>query len=294
MNCGNTDICLSNSRLSLEIAYPGEKYKGSRFDWNGFITQVTLDGVHTFCVPESLTPGAGSGGQGFCGEFGIENALGYEEAHVGHCFTKIGVGQLRKPDNQPYDFFRNYEVLPSSGSVTAAAHKVLFCTNSARVDGYSCKYEKEIVLAGDAFHISYSLTNTGSKKIDTTEYCHNFVGINQRPVSGAYKLKIPGRMTLEKTKGDILESEGEVSWPEQQERQEFYCTFKDYDTQGDYSWELYNREAGVGVRETDDFPVFKFALWGSRHVISPETFIKLEVEPDATVTWKRSYEFFYK
>ena len=53
---------LANHRLQVEIAEPGEVYHGSRFDWTGFITQVTLDGEHTYCVPESLVPGQGSDG----------------------------------------------------------------------------------------------------------------------------------------------------------------------------------------------------------------------------------------
>ena len=37
-------IVLTGDRLKVEIARPGEFYNGTRFDWSGHITQVTLDG----------------------------------------------------------------------------------------------------------------------------------------------------------------------------------------------------------------------------------------------------------
>ena len=33
-------IILQNSNLKLRIETPGEKYSGSRFDWNGTVTQI--------------------------------------------------------------------------------------------------------------------------------------------------------------------------------------------------------------------------------------------------------------
>lgn len=87
---------LSNGILTVDIADIGE-YKGTRFDWTGFITQVTLEeGKHTFCVPESLKPDEGTGGKGLCNEFGISRAIGYDEAPIGGWFPKIGVGLLQK------------------------------------------------------------------------------------------------------------------------------------------------------------------------------------------------------
>ncbi|MBE3039355.1 MAG: hypothetical protein IMZ62_11155, partial [Chloroflexi bacterium] len=42
-------ILLNSQRLEVEISTPGAAYHSTRFDWSGFITQVTLDGAHTFC-----------------------------------------------------------------------------------------------------------------------------------------------------------------------------------------------------------------------------------------------------
>lgn len=51
---------ISRGRLDVEITEPGERYSGSRFDWTGFVAQITLDGKHTFCGSESEVEGVGS------------------------------------------------------------------------------------------------------------------------------------------------------------------------------------------------------------------------------------------
>ncbi len=291
----NSEISIYNNRLSVQISYPGAVYKGSRFDWNGFITQVTLDGRHTFCVPESLIPGKGSGGQGFCGEFGIEEGLGYKDTYVNNYFVKIGVGHLKKIDSKPYDFFRRYPVVPHACDITLAGQKVSFHGKPVILDGYSYEYSKEIMLEDNFLIITYTLKNMGSQKIETTEYCHNFIGIDNNLVSSSYKLKIPGDIKVENTVGEVRVAEDKsLTWPHYEQKQEFYCVVKDYNNSSGYSWELYNSNARAGLREINDFPVSKLAIWGSRHVISPEAFIRLELDPGQTKRWVRRYEFFFK
>jgi len=103
---------LENDRLKVDIAAPGEVYSGSRFDWTGFITQITLDHAVTFCVPERLEKGVGTGGVGLSNEFGIDQPLGYDEVKVGQQFPKIGVGLLTKASESDYDFFTIMTLLP--------------------------------------------------------------------------------------------------------------------------------------------------------------------------------------
>lgn len=77
---------LRNEHLIVDIAAVGD-YKGTRFDWSGFITGITMrEGNHSFCVPESLKSGEGTGGSGLCNEFSLKEAIGYEDAPVGDSF----------------------------------------------------------------------------------------------------------------------------------------------------------------------------------------------------------------
>lgn len=281
---------LRNDRLSVEISYPGKKYCGSRFDWMGFITQVTLDKKHTFCVPESLEKGKGSGGCGLCGEFGIHEPVGYDETPVGGYFHKIGIGLLKKPDMQPYDFFRKYEVMPADSSVfndrTSADLSLVVPVHN----GYGYIYRKSIGLGENQLKITYFLTNTGDKSISTTEYCHNFIGIDNNSIGSSYSLKLPCRINMSEVRGPVNTDDNIFFWPDGF-CGEFYCQLSDYKKEG-FSWEVYDSKAGSGIRETDDFTIQKFALWGCKHVVSPEAFIKINLEPGASQSWSREYEFF--
>ncbi len=284
------DIVLSNERLSVEISYPGEKYNGSRFDWCGLITQVTLDGKHTFCVKESLEPGKGSGGCGLCGEFGIREPVGFDETPVGEYFPKIGVGLLKRPDTEPYDFFRKYEVKPVDFNVISDNTSADLSAVMPVHNGYGYIYKKSISLSQNKLKITYILENTGEKKISTTEYCHNFIGIDNNSIGSNYSLKLPCDIHPEGVSGEIIVKDKEISWPDSFSG-EFYSQFKDFDCSGNSTWELYDSKSGVSVKETDDFIPQKFALWGSKHVASPEAFANIDIEPGEKQTWLREYEF---
>lgn len=288
-------LVLCNERLTVNIASPGTLYRGSRFDWSGFITQVNLDDQHTFCVPESLEEGKGSGGCGLCGEFGIRMPIGYDEAQVGECFPKLGVGNLIKPDDAPYDFFRPYTVNPAEWEVDANDTEAVFSMRSQPCNGYRYSYTKKITLDNNRLTIAYILQNTGDKPIETNEYCHNFVGIDNTPVGPQYKLRLPATAVVKLLQGDLIVSDAAatVTWPIGPMKQEFYCTVTPSCAQEQFSWELINSTAGVGVREKDDFIPSDFAIWGSNHVISPESFVSISIKPGQTQQWMREYEFFY-
>lgn len=278
----------------MVVSEPGTEYRGSRFDWNGFVKQVTLDGRHSFCVPESLTPGKGTGGCGLCGEFGIDEALGYEEAPIGGYFTKIGVGLLQKTGAGPYEFSGQYSVVPALSRVGRTGDSAEFMVCAPDCGGYAYEYRKDISLRENHLIISYFLKNVGTRAIRTTEYCHNFMGIDGLKVNGEYSLKLPfpAPISMEAVVGEFRESNGVITWPDTVMQRDFYCIIPDCRSNDTYSWELYNSRAGAGVRAAGDFQVYRFALWGFRHVISPETFIRLELEPGQSKTWARDYEFY--
>lgn len=283
---------LKNDRLLVEVSKLGAYYNGARFDWNGFITQITLDGQHTFCVPESLEPGIGSGGCGLCGEFGIDKPIGYDDTSVGDYFIKIGVGLLKKADMSEYDFFKPYEIIQQSCDVIVDRDAVTFSISTSEYNGYAYDYQKKITVAENRLEISYLLHNTGTKKISTNEYCHNFIGIDTANVDSSYSLTLPCEIRMEKVNGKLHVKDNKITWLDTEMKEQFYCQIQNYDKKTSSSWELYNHKVSIGVRETNDFPVYRFALWGYKHVISPEAFINIELEHGQTQKWTREYEFF--
>src|SRR5439155_23929807 len=55
--------------------------------------------------------------------------------------------------------------------------------------GWGYEYVKRLALpAGDELTIEHRLKNTGTKAIDTEQYCHNFVILDQQPVGPGYRL----------------------------------------------------------------------------------------------------------
>jgi hypothetical protein len=163
----NKPIELKSDRLSIEIAYPGTVYSGSRFDWNGFITGIVLDGKHSFCMPESLTPGQGSGGFGLCNEFGIDTPIGYDDAKPGEKFPKLGTGLLTRPDESDYFFFNKYEVTPFAIKIENDNNTALFEVDPLDCNGYAVKMTKKISVDDNKLSVDYHLENVGSKPVIT-------------------------------------------------------------------------------------------------------------------------------
>ncbi|HQI85792.1 MAG TPA: hypothetical protein PKV20_14530 [Anaerolineae bacterium] len=299
----NSPIVLRSHRLTVEIAQPGSVYSGTRFDWTGFITQVTLDKAHTFCVPESFEPGQGTGGVGLCGEFGIEEVIGYDEAQPGDPFPKLGIGLLARPDEQPYNFFRPYEIVaPFPIHVTTGPTQATFTVEPVECRGYAVRLTKTITVEGAELTIAYALENVGEKPIATTEYVHNFVGIDGHAIGPDYHLRMPYTIGFAAPPEPLAErmaqmmaildvQGGDIRCKATPEHP-FYCRPLGFTATDAPQWELVHEPTGVGMREYDDFTPARVAVWGTTHVISAEIFIPLTVQPGEIQYWTRRYEFF--
>lgn len=288
---------LSNGILTVDIADIGD-YSGTRFDWTGFITQVTLEeGKHTFCVPESLKPGEGTGGRGLCNEFGISRAIGYDEAPIGEWFPKLGVGLLQKKDSQLYSFDKDYTVIPFAKEIMIDNKVVKYTVRPMESNGYAMQLIKTISLHEDQLIIEYELHNKGDKPFQTEEYVHNFIGIDGLSTGSDFELRLPGALKVEEPESsytkDLLEvSSNTLSWAREPDRP-FYCMLRGWEEpEAEFNWELIHKPSGIGVRESGDFPVARMALWGERHVISPEIFVNISLLPRQSKSWSRIYRFF--
>jgi hypothetical protein len=180
---------LSNRRLNVEVARPAAIYRGSRFDWSGWISKVTLDGAHTFTSSESLISGEGTGGFGLCNEFSMNQPIGYYDCLPGETFPKLGVGLLTRPDEAQYNFFRNYSVNPFPIEITQTNNSITFESETQPCRGFAARLKKIICMEENMLRIDYQLINIGSKTLETDEYNHNFVNINGSMLGPAYRLQ---------------------------------------------------------------------------------------------------------
>ncbi|EFM11413.1 conserved hypothetical protein [Paenibacillus curdlanolyticus YK9] len=293
-------IILASDQLQVEIEQCGQpgQYAGARFDWTGFVKQVKLTGSgHTFCTRVSLVPGEEADGGGLCNEFGIGGPNGYEEAAPGESFLKIGVGALTRLSEAEYDFAEAYPIALSPVETEQGGDYIRYRSVSPTVNGYAYTYEKTVTVTGREVAIAYRLTNNGVKPITTTEYVHNFIAINSKPIGPDYVLRLP----LAFANRDGFEPIDELVKPLQMDGDSmrwepvtdiFYAQYSPAAEQVPFYWELKDEQTGAGLRESGSDPVAYYALWGNSHVVSPEAFVQVDLAPGETKCWTRSYTFF--
>jgi hypothetical protein len=289
---------LKNELLTLEIPEPGKTYTWPRFDWMGMVSQVTYKGRHTFCTTETRNPWrVTKRGIGLCNEFGIEQAVGYADCKPGERFPKIGVGLLLKKSEKRYRFFKNYSIKPFPYSVTRNNDSLIFKAGAAETRGYAVEYVKTILLEKNRFTVDYTLKNTGAKAVNTNEYFHNFVSINHENIGPEYVLKFPFKLnaaafTMTIDPGAFFRiQENRLTWHETPKK-EFFIRHVNPSPLENGFWSLEHTRHKVGIKETCDFPIDLINLWGKKHVVSPEIFYTLTVNPGETASWRRVYEVY--
>lgn len=287
---------LKNKNLEIHIDLPLENYNFSRFDWTGKIVKVKFQNIQLTSMESYDVQNENHAGKGFYNEFGIDTALGFDETDIGGWFHKIGVGLLKKGDAK-YSANKNYEIQPAEFKITTELEKLLICCKSKSINGYSYVLKKEIELQDNSFSIKYYLKNTGKKDIITDEYVHNFMAINKELIGDNYILKFPFQLkpllfiesVNPEQKVEIGRNNIKFSGCP---RETFFFSnltgFKNVDAQ----WELLNLESSIGLSETGSFQTNKVNLWGAKHVISPELFYDISIQPGQSTQWSRMYNFF--
>lgn len=295
-------IILFNSNLKLKIETPGEKYRGSRFDWNGTVTQVWYKGKKMLASEKMIFHRNDKiYGRGLHNEFGIKNCIGYDDIPVGEYFPKIGTGWLKK-DNDPYFFFTQYKLdtLDFSWNKVSDTKAVFMCDSGIR-NGYGYKYTKTIELVDDYFTIQYNLENIGEKKISTTEYIHNFLLPGKNNINSHLELSFNWEYQKENLSENVL-SENLIDFTSNgikfftQPNCEYFLggiweARKDKNFSENGSWKIIDSKSKVSISESDSFVPYHCDVWGHKQCVSPELFIWIDVDPDAQKSWTRTYNF---
>lgn len=287
---------LRNELFELRIDLPTENYLGSRFDWSGKITSVTFNNTAITGVERTDTKVGEHCGKGFYNEFGIDSPLGFENTEIGDWFHKIGVGLLRK-DSDTYDFQRAYEVQPAEFRVSKNDTKIAITCTSRLHNDYGYILQKEIAVMEGGFRISYRLRNTGKKSIETSEYCHNFLMVDEELIGHNYHLKFPFPLQPDHF-GETVNPEKKVVLGKNDfsflgtPKEQFFFSNLSGSHKVTAQWELLNSNTKIGIRETGSFPTHSINLWGWTHVISPELFHGISLPAGQTTEWSRTYEVF--
>ena len=97
---------LKNNHLELHIDAPTENYSCTRFDWTGKISQLKFQNIPLTTIENTDLINTACFGKGFYNEFGIDTPLGFHETAIGGWFHKIGIGLLKK-ENEQYLFHKS-------------------------------------------------------------------------------------------------------------------------------------------------------------------------------------------
>lgn len=299
-------VQLSNGLVQTTLYLPDTAqgyYRGTRFDWAGAFKGLDYNN-HSYVEPwfENYNPKTHDAINGPAEEF---VALGYADAKPGDTFVKIGVGVLRKPNDKPYAFATNYEVV-DYGKWTVKTRRrkkstdeVEFRHELTDATGYGYAYTKTVRLSKGKpeLVLEHSLKNTGQKPIETSGYNHNFWVIDHQPTGPQITVRFPFEVKGEgKGFGTTILAQGNslnYSRALDKKEQVFSSGLQGFGpTDSDYNFRIENTKSGAGLRATGDQPLEKLVYWACATTSCPEPYIRLKAAPGQTITWTIRYEFY--
>ena len=275
-------------------------YRATRFDWSGVIFDLEFAGHHLYnpwfsstdetvrdfvYKADGIAAAPNSAMTGPVEEF--QKPIGYDTAKPGETFLKVGVGLLKKADNDPYQFAKHFE-LADGGTWTT--HKTSNSVTFEQVLGnsqsnYGYVYTKTLRLVGKEAQlvIEHHLKNVGQSPIQTVVYDHNFLTIDKKSIGSDYSVTVPYQIKatrapdakfvkIDGNKADYiadLQGEDRVAFG----LQGFTDSPKDYD------FRVVNKSAQLEVHIVGDHPLTNASVWSIRDVIAVEPFINISVEP---------------
>ncbi len=288
-------IVLEKGNIRLSIERPEWGYKGTRFDWTGKVVQLWWNDI-SFCTTETKKGSPENEGCGFYNEFGMTDPVGYDYCKIGEFFPKIGVGLLCKESDEKYDFRHVYQLKPIEFSEVVDDDAVVFhCLNNDFDTAFFLK--KKFTLTEDGFVIDYFLENVGNCELKTSEYAHNFIALAGKHISKNTRLSFHGKINKSQFnkglsgKAIIVSDEHTIAWSKAPVGDFFYEKIAQPFKNG-LNWTLENVQLGVGICESVDFNPTQINLWGRKHVVSPEVFKGINLQPGESDRWQRKYRVF--
>ena len=187
---------ISNGTVRATLNLPDVNngyYQGTRFDWSGSIWSLESGG-HTY-FGEWFPKHDPKVHDAITGPVEDYAPLNYAEAKPGETFVKIGIGVLKRLDEQPYRFSAPYEVLDNGKwSVRTGPDFVEYQHEvSDPKSGYAYVYTKTVRLTPgkSQMTIEHNIKNTGTKTIATNVYNHGFFMLDSQPTGPDFTVTFP-------------------------------------------------------------------------------------------------------
>lgn len=291
---------ISNELITAKLLLPDFEngyYQATRFDWSGLISNLEFDG-HTYFGKwfKNYDPKSHESVMGPVEAF---DPLGYDDAKVGEDFIKIGVGAVTKPEEEKYFFGNSYNITnPGNWQIEKFSNKVDF-THTLNNKQYAYIYKKSVSLpyGEPVLILDHTLTNTGSKTIDTEVFNHNFYMLDSMPIGPGYVIKFPFSIIGDpKSLGKFAEVDNNkivfINKLEENDHTRIASITGFKPDASDYDIRIENEKSGAGVRITANRPMSQLAYWSSSTTLCPEPYIHVKIEPGETFTWQIKYHYY--
>lgn len=275
-------IIIEKDNVKAKILIPeNNRYKRTRFNHSGFISEVWYKGEKYTHYERSLNTGfVTTEGSGLCSQY--EYNLVPE---FGDKFIRMGVGVMKKAQQD-----ESYE--PFLYETRINGDRVIIKAITPDIGGFSYIEKREIYIENDELKEEITLINTGDKDIVTEEYCHNFISIPNEDISPDHILTVPVINTSENI------SDGEFYYSQSLNA----FTFKDYPNdpyyvkftgirESEIAWVLKNKTSGKLISEKINFIPSRAAVWGYYYTVCCEIFKGINLKPDESDFWSRSWCF---
>lgn len=289
---------ISSGTINILLYLPdAEKgyYRGARFDWSGLIQRVDYQG-HSFFGDWKTThdPYNYEDANGTAGEFGMTSPLGYAEAAVGEDFVKIGIGKLQKASRSAYQFSTNYKVSQAfPWEIEQGEGWIEFRQTAAEFRGYAYRYVKRIEIdpSKPVFTISHALENTGSEKIETDYYCHNFTIIDDDPIGVHYRLEFPFNVKARKSFNGIAETrDKQIVFVKDLTKGSLFSELDGLESIPEHNdVTIRNIQSGASLHIQGDKAPLKINFYAAPLAVCPEPYIEIVIDPGQSFTWSDTY-----
>ena len=291
---------LNNGRIRVSVYLPDRVhgyYRGTRFDWSGIIEYVDT-ARHRFFAPAHAThdPHRHDCVSGPAEEFAMFDPMGFDEAGPGDSFVKIGVGLLRKGDDNEYRFNGDYEIIRvGEWDIERGPDRVDFFQDLVGERGWAYRYRKTIRLTPGApeLSIAHRLENSGTRDIDIVNYNHNFTLIDGLPYGPDYRVEFPFTTTIPIRINERAWFRGNaVEVPEPLADNSLWIPLYEGEGRVDYNGAVVKHlPSGAAVEFTGDAPVTRMVFWAIERAACPEPFIRLQLAPGQIEEWSSRYRF---
>ena len=319
---------ISNGTVRAKLWLPDVQngyYQGTRFDWSGSVWSLESGGHNYFgqWFPRYDPKAHGS----ITGPVEDYAPLNYTEAKPGETFVKIGIGVLKRIDEQPYRFSAPYELLDTGKwAVRTGADFVEYRHELADPkDGYSYVYTKTVRLTAgkQQMTIDHNLKNTGPKAIATNVYNHGFFMLDSQPTGPDFVVTFPFDVKAARSMNGMAEVRGKqiVYLKELQPNANTIAAaagaapaaarpargpaaggggtgastlvegFSPTDPK-DFDFRIENHKTGAGIRVTSDRPLWRMNFWSTRTTVCPEAYVEVKADPGKETSWRLTYDFY--